>query len=334
MAQAVLSAYDHITQNNRNTLLLVLLFPITLCLLVILACWIVTGLFGNEQVIMQGVANLPQKWQPEAPNSLWAAIGFAYSFLMPTSILALVWLTIAYFFGGKMMLGFAGAKPIAKKDAPKLYNTVENTAIMAGLPMPKLYIIEDNSLNAFATGANPKNASIAVTRGLMEKLSPLELQGVIAHEMAHIGNRDIRLNMLIVVGIGIFYSLGRSCIRSATNSSNRRRRNDKNSGQGVVLFLAVGIALMIFHYIVAPLIQKAVSRQREYAADSTGAKILHNSKALADALEKISKDARVEVLDKQRNMAVACIASPFDKISGLFATHPPVEERIRRLRSM
>ena len=234
-----------------------------------------------------------------------------------------------------MMLGFAGAKPIEKKDAPKLYNTVENTAIMAGLPMPKLYIIEDNSLNAFATGINPKNASIAVTRGLMEKLSPLELQGVIAHEMAHIGNRDIRLNMLIVVGVGIFYSLGRSLLRSARNSSVRSSsRNSKNSGNSYILFWFVGIALLAFHYIIAPLIQMAVSRQREYAADSTGAKILHNSKALADALEKISSDARVEVLDSQKNMAVACIASPFDKISGLFATHPPIEERIRRLRSM
>lgn len=330
MAQAVLSVYDHITQNNRKTLLLVLLFPISLCLLVFLACWLAVVLVGDIRMISEGVSYLPDKWQPMYPNSFWAGLGFAYDFLLPVFIIGIIWMIISFLFGSKMMLAFAGAKPIEKKDAKQLYNIVENTAIMAGLPMPKLYIIEDMSLNAFATGYSPKNAAVAVTRGLMEKLTPMELQGVVAHEMAHIGNRDIRLNMLIISGLGIFYSLGRSCLRSATRSSGR---NDKK-GNGTVLFLCIGVALLIFNYIVAPLIQMAISRQREYAADATGAKILHNPKALADALEKIALDARVEILDKQRNMAVACIASPFASLSSLTSTHPPIEERVYRLRNM
>ena len=331
MAQAVLSVYDHITQNNRKTLLLVLLFPISLCVLITLACWLAVVFVGDAEMVADGVSLLPDTWQPQRPNKFFAGFGFAYGFLLPTAIIGFFWMIISYLFGSKMMLAFAGAKPIEKKDAKQLYNTVENTAIMAGLPMPKLYIIEDKSLNAFATGANPKNAAIAVTRGVMEKLSPMELQGVIAHEMAHIGNRDIRLNMLIISGLGIFYSLGRSCLRSASRSSSR---NDKKNGQGAVLMLCIGIALLIFNFVVAPLLQMAVSRQREYAADATGAKILHNPKALADALEKIAVDARVEVLDSQKNMAVACIASPFASLSSLTSTHPPIDERVRRLRCM
>ena len=330
MAQAILSAYDHITQNNRKTLLLVALFPISLCILVILACWLAVFLVGDNQMIAYGISCLPEDWQPASPSRVWAGVGFAYDYLLPTSIIAMIWITISYFFGSKMMLFYAGAKSISKEDAPKLYNTVENTAIMAGLPMPKLYIIESQALNAFATGYNPKNSAIAVTRGLMENLSPLELQGVIAHEMAHIGNRDIRLNMLIITGIGIFYSMGRSCIRSASRSS----RGNNKKGQGAVLMLCIGIALLLFHYVVAPLIQMAVSRQREYAADATGAKILHNSKALADALEKISSNSELETIENQKNMAVACIANPFAAATSLTSTHPPIEERIRRLRAM
>ena len=228
-----------------------------------------------------------------------------------------------------MMMAFAGAKPMAKEENKKLYNMVENVAIMAGLPNPKIYIIQDESLNAFATGKNPKNAAIAFTTGILEKLEPLELEGVIAHEMSHIGNRDIRLNMLVITGIGIFGFLGRNMLRIRTSGSSR-----KKEGQLVILILFISIALLIFDYIVAPLIHLALSRTREYAADATGAKILHNPKALADALEKISVDSRVEVLDSQKTMAVACIASPLAKLSGLTSTHPPIKERIRRLRSM
>ncbi|MBP5534028.1 MAG: M48 family metallopeptidase [Alphaproteobacteria bacterium] len=325
MARAI-TVYDHIEQNNLKTWLLVLLFPISLTVLVWLACLLFVILCGND-VVDAGVSLLPQKWQYSMGGYLGAATGFAWDFLLPTFIMGVIWMTISYFFGGKMMMAFAEAKPMNKKENPDVYNLVENTAIMAGLPMPKVYIIDDDSLNAFATGMKPKDAAIALTSGIINHLEKTELQGVIAHEMAHIGNRDIRLNMLIITGLGIFESLGRSLLRSEARSSN----NKKNSG-GLILFIA--IALLIFNFLIAPLIHMAISRKREFAADATGAKILHNPKALADALEKISVDSRVEVLDKQKNMAVACIASPFAKVSQLTSTHPPINERIRRLRNM
>ena len=325
MAQAI-TVYDHIAQNNRKTWLLVLLFPVSLLVLVVLACWLGVFLIGDVNVIEEGVYLLPQKWQSAMNNSFGAALGFSLDFLLPTTVIALIWLAISYFFGSKMMMAFAGARPLERKENMDVYNVVENTAIMAGRPTPKIYIIEDDSLNAFATGANPKNAAVALTRGIINKLSKTELQGVVAHELAHIGNRDIRLNMLIITGLGVFESFGRICLRS-TGRGNRK----SNSG-GMMLF--IGLALITFNFVVAPLIQMAVSRQREYAADATGAKILHNPKALADALEKISADSRVEVLDSQKNMAVACIASPFAAASGLSSTHPPIKERIRRLRAM
>ena len=325
MARAI-TVYDHIEQNNRKTWLLVLLFPISLTVLVWLACLLFVILCGND-VVDAGISLLPQKWQNSMGGYLGAATGFAWDFLLPTFVMGVIWMAISYFFGGKMMMAFAEAKPMDKKENPDVYNLVENTAIMAGLPMPKVYIIDDDSLNAFATGMKPKNAAIALTSGIIKHLEKTELQGVIAHEMAHIGNRDIRLNMLIITGLGIFESLGRSLLRSGSHSSNSK----KNSG-GLILFIA--IALLIFNFLIAPLIHMAISRKREFAADATGAKILHNPKALADALEKISVDSRVEVLDKQKNMAVACIASPFAKVSQLTSTHPPINERIRRLRNM
>ena len=227
-----------------------------------------------------------------------------------------------------MMIFFAGGKRLEKKQNPMVYNIVENTAIMAGLPMPEIYIIKDDSLNAFATGIKPGDAAIALTRGIIGRLNKTELQGVVAHEMAHIGNRDIRLNMLIITGLGIFECLGRRMLFAETGRGNSKK------GSGALLVIFVGIAFLIFNFIIAPLIHMAISRKREFAADATGAKILHNPKALADALEKIAKDSRVEILDNQKNMAVACIASPFAKMNQLTSTHPPIEERIRRLRAM
>ena len=326
MAKAI-TVYDHIAQNNRKTWFLVALFPISLTVLVWFACLLWVFLSDGE-VVEDGVSLLPQSWQPFMSGYFGAATGFAFDFLVPTFFIGLIWMSISYYFGSKMMMFFAGAKPLEKKQNPEVYNTVENTAIMAGLPMPKVYVIEDDSLNAFATGVKPSNAAIALTRGIIEKLNKTELQGVVSHEMAHIGNRDIRLNMLIITGLGVFEFMGRRLLRIHTGG-----RSDKK-GSGTLLIILIAFAFLIFNFIIAPLIHMAISRKREFAADATGAKILHNPKALADALEKIAEDSRVEVLDSQKNMAVACIASPFASASQLTSTHPPIKERIKRLRAM
>ena len=329
MAQAI-TAYDYIAQNNRKTWMLVLLFPVSLLILIWIACLCAIALAGDADFIRYGIGFLPASMQSETGGSALAALGFTWAFAVPTFIVAFIWMGIAYLFGDKMMMAFAGATPMEREDNPKLFGAVENVAMMAGLPCPKIYIIQDNSLNAFATGQNPKNAAIAFTTGIIDKLQPLELEGVIAHEMSHIGNRDIRLDMLVITGVGVFGFLGRNMFRLHRSGSSSRKKD----GQLLVLLICIAFALLIFDWIVAPLIHLALSRTREYAADATGAKIIHNPKALADALEKISTDSRVEALDHQKTMAVACIASPLAKLSGLTSTHPPIEERIRRLRHM
>lgn len=233
-----------------------------------------------------------------------------------------------------MVLGFADAKELSNKNArnKEIYRLVENTALMAGLPVPKVYVIEDDSLNAFATGYSPKTASIALTQGIIRKLKPLELQGVIAHELAHVSNRDIRLDMVVVAGLSVF-ALIAEMLRYRLMISGRRDTSEHES-QVRTCFWIVFIVLMIFHAFVAPLIRMAVSRTREFAADATGAMITHHPEALASALKKISSDARVEVLDAQPSMAALCIYSPLARKAALSDTHPPVEERIKRLEIM
>ncbi|MBQ6853984.1 MAG: M48 family metalloprotease [Alphaproteobacteria bacterium] len=268
-----ITAFEHIQSNNFKTILLILLFPCSLVALFYIVCFFIyVGQYQNalpmiNQTVLHG---------------------------MPIIIgIALVWMFISGLWGDKMMLGFAGAKQLKKTDEYKdIYLLVENTAIMAGLPTPKIYVINDDSLNAFATGYSPKNASIALTTGIMKKLSPLELQGVIAHELAHIGNRDIRLNMMLIAGVGIFGLLadGFSPIRTPQKngvSIKTGSSSSKNKDSGFLLLLAVFITLMIFHHIIEPLLLLAVSRTREFAADATGAMITHHPQALADALKKI-----------------------------------------------
>ena len=338
---AAITVYDHIRQNNIKTFLLALLFPVVLTILIGVACLLAIAVVQDKEFTLNGVYLL-LRWFPSLEEyvtsdniSFFGAMGYLTYAVIPIFVVSGFWMIVSLMTGDKMMLGFAGAQPLEKQDNPQIYRLVENVAIAAGLPMPKVYVIEDSSLNAFATGYSPKSASIALTTGIIKKLEPLELEGVIAHEMAHIGNRDIRLNMLIITGLGIFAFIA-DFIR--LNSMFSSSKNEKN-GLHILMFFII-IALLIFNFIFAPLIHMAISRTREYAADATGALITRNPKALARALEKIQTDARVEVLDKQPTMATACIADPTDReykvaaMSDLSSTHPPVEERIKRLLAM
>lgn len=203
----------------------------------------------------------------------------------------------------------------------------------AGLPVPKVYIIDDESMNAFATGRTPKDASVALTKGIIKRLDKLELEGVIAHEMAHIGNRDIRLDMILITGVGVTVFAADVLLRAVIygNHSN----NEKNNSAAILLM--VWLAFTVFNLIISPLLRMAISRKREFAADATGAYITRNPHALASALRKITKDSRIEALDKVKSMSAVCIAEPGNPkefIGDLFATHPKPEERIKRLESM
>lgn len=352
--------YEHIAQNKRRTVLLVLLFPITFALFTWLVLWGVFGMAGGESPrpaavkvrtqtrLVRGAdghlkpvqVKVPVKKAHTVPaKPAKSGLQTASEWMMIIGPLcwlgAMIWILIAYFAGDKMLLRGAGAIEIQKEDQPEIYRLVENLCIARGLPTPKIYIMDDNSLNAFATGRDPQHASIAFTKGIVQKLDRAELEGVAAHELAHVENRDIRLMLITVAGISFFTLAGEICFRAAASAG---RRNSKNNG--AALFLVVGIILLVYGYVIAPLIRLAVSRQREYQADATAALTTRNPGALASALAKISGDSRVEALDSRESMAAMCIANPLKKmglfsgLSGLMSTHPPVEKRIAALREM
>ncbi len=239
-----------------------------------------------------------------------------------------------YYGGDRMVLAASRAKEITHDDAPVLFNVVEEMAIAAGLPMPKVYIIEDSAPNAFATGRDPEHASVAVTSGLLKKLNRDELQGVIAHEMSHVGNFDIRYAMLVGVLVGTTVLISDFFLRGLWFGGGRRRGG---GGQAQIIMLVVAILLAVLAPLFARLIQLSISRQREYLADASAVRLTRNPKGLADALQKISGDR--EVLEAaNRATAHLYIVNPvkgFEKrAKGLFSTHPPIGERIQILRSM
>ena len=306
----VRTVYDHIRSNNIKTTLLVLAFPLIFVLLVFLFTWIV----------------VPQK----------EAFDITLRVAIPTMTVCLIWLLISWLFGDSMMLNMADAKQINDTDPEYKYifKSVENVALAAGLPTPRVYIIDDSGLNAFATGRAPNDATVALTRGIINKLDKSELEGVIAHEMAHIGNRDIRLDMLLVTGIGVTVFIADILLRNIIHAPHSREEEKNNTT--AILFM-VWLAFMVFNIIITPILRMAISRKREFAADATGAQITRNPAALASALRKITSNPVVESLEKQKTMAAVCIANPGGErafVSELFATHPPVAERIKRLESM
>ncbi len=248
---------------------------------------------------------------------------------------------ISYWKSDKIVLGIAGAKPVKREEYFDLYNSVENLAITAGLPMPKVYIIEDSAPNAFATGRNKENSVIAVTTGLLQILDKTELEGVIAHEMAHIGNRDILLQTIVVTLVGLVALLADLFLRMSFNGGRRTSR-DSGGGKAQLILMIVGFTLVILSPIVASLIQLAISRKREYLADSTGSLLTRYPEGLASALEKIENNA-VKMKKANHAMAHLYISDPYAVNlksgktktgfwSNMFRTHPETKDRIAKLR--
>lgn len=314
----MLTTYDHISQNTRKTIIIILLFPIVLIALMYITVLLVS-VFTHD---------------PSLPYTAVQGANSIALFVSPAIIgICFLWIMISYFSGSKMMMGIAGAREVQRNDTPEIYALVENTARAAGLPMPKVYIMDDDSLNAFASGRNPENSAVALTKGIINKLNKSELEAVIAHEMAHIGNRDVRTNMIIITGIGVLTLLGEIMIRVGS-----RMRGKNNPGPIIAI---LGLVLVLYGMFLAPLIMYALSRRREYQADATGALITRNPGALASALAKISGNSRVEALDKVPLMSAACVGeatgkktSFFSFLSGLTSTHPPIERRIAALKQM
>lgn len=294
--------YTHKDRNIRKTWLLMAFFLVG----VVLLGWFVSLYFGN-------------------PAILYGAVAFA-----------LILNVGSYWFSDSLVISMTGAKPADPSKDRELYRIVENLAITAGLPMPKLYIVEDAAPNAFATGRNPEHAAVAVTTGLLAILDRTELEGVLAHELAHVSNRDMLVSTVAVVLAGFVAIIADIFLRMSLFGGG-----DRDNRLGPVI-LVLGIIGIILAPIAAQLIQLAVSRKREYLADASGALLTRYPEGLASALEKISAHS-VPMRRASHATAHLFISDPFggegkrsigQKISGLFATHPPAADRVRILRGM
>ena len=242
----------------------------------------------------------------------------------------------SYWFSDKIVLTLAGAKEAEREEYFNLYTSVENLSITAGLPMPKVYVVQDQAPNAFATGRDKNHAVVCVTTGLLSILEKNELEGVIAHELSHIGNRDMLLSTIVVVLVGFITIIADIFRRNLFFGSLGRRRNS-NEGGGYAIFMIIGVVLSILAPLFAILIQLAISRKREFLADASGALLTRYPEGLANALKKISQYSK-PMTRQSSAIAHLYISDPKGsgfgkKISGLFATHPPVEERIKALES-
>ena len=285
--------YRNIAKNKRNTVFIIILFIVIIGGLGALA-----GLIYNDP-----------------------------SIVIITLVISTGYAIIQYFFASKQALSLSGAREIQKSDNPRLYRIVENLSITTGTPMPKVYIINDPAPNAFATGRDPQHASVAATTGILELLDDSELEGVMAHEMGHVQNYDIRVSMIVfglVVAVGFISDL---FLRFAFFGG----RNN-NSGGGNPVVLVLGLVAFLIAPLVAVVVQSAISRQREYLADATGALTTRHPEALASALEKLGAYGR-PMIKQNSTMAHMWIADPTKPglMDRLFSTHPPIAERVQRL---
>ena len=312
---------DLITQNKRQTAVLVMVFI----------------LFTAAVVMVLSLAILAYI-HPDAVRRLDWSRSLLYGGI--AAAVAGAFAVGSYYSGDSVILGITGAKEIQKQDDPQLFNVVEEMAIAAGVPMPRVYLMYDDALNAFATGRDPKHAAVAITTGLRSRLTRDELQGVMAHEMAHVRNFDIRLMMMLAVLVGLvvmlcdlFWQMMWYAPRGGSSSD----RDRKDSGGGnflVIILMVVAIILALIAPFLAQIIQLAVSRNREFLADATAVQFTRNPLGLANALRKLEADP-IELKNANRGTAHMFITNPVKKFrqkaSSMFSSHPPTEERIARL---
>ena len=289
--------YSAIAKNKRNTVLIIAVFLVIIGGLGVLAAWLMNS----------------------------------WSIAIVVFVIAAAYAVFQYFFASAQALTISGARPIAKEDNPRLYRVVENLAITEGLPMPKVYVIADPAPNAFATGRNPQTASVAATTGLLDMMTDRELEGVMAHEMGHVKNYDIRVS-LVVFGLVVAIGLISDLVFRFLLFGGGRSRNNNLGGPALLIVLAIGIVAAILAPIAAALVQAAISRQREYLADASSALTTRDPEGLESALAKLQAGFR-PVRRTTSSMSHLWISQP-DKpglMSRLFSTHPPIPDRIARL---
>lgn len=295
-----------ISRNNRNSTLLLIAFPLLLLAMVYAFLYII-----NEDKSM---------------------VGYQFLKTMPFVLLGVgVWFAIAYFSHSALIQMATGARPLERRENMRVYNLVENLCISQGMKMPKVFVIEDDSLNAYASGIKESTFSVTLSRGIIHKLNDAELEGVIAHELSHIRNRDVRLLIISIVFVGIFAFLSQIAMRSLFFSGGRRRDKDNSGAIMIAALIITAVA-----YFISLLLRFGISRRREYMADAGAAEMTRNPQALASALRKISEDPYIEAVQNQ-DVAQLFIDHPSPKkkssfsINELFATHPPIEKRIQVL---
>ncbi len=297
-----MTLYTQAESNIRKTWFLIFIF----LLLVIAVGWFISYYYNNQNILYFAVI-----------FSILSSLG-------------------SYWWSDKIVLAMSRAKPIEKRDNPELYRVVENLCITAGLPLPKIYILNESQPNAFATGRNANHAIVAVTRGLLEKLDKTELEGVISHELSHIGNKDMLLQTLVVVLVGVITMISNMFFRISF-FGGRGDRDHRGSGGNVLAI--VGLVAVILAPIAATLLQLAISRKREFLADASGALLTRYPEGLARALEKIASDPN-SLRVASNTTAHLYISNPFrgkqsvNWFTKLFMTHPPLEERIKALRDL
>ena len=295
--------YEQIDANKRNTWLL-----ISLCFGLFLACGFTFGYYYGSEIIGLALA----------------------------VVIALFTTAIAYYQGKSLILLASSAHKIEKADNPQLFNVVEEMSIAAGVPMPEIYLIEDSAPNAFATGNSPREAAVAVTRGLLDTLTRDELQGVIAHEISHIRNFDIRFAMLMAILVGSIVLMSDMFWRSL-RSSNRRRSSSSSGGQGQLIIIVIALVLAILAPLLAKILQLAISRQREYLADGGSAELTRYPQGLAGALQKLAVN-REPLEAANRATQHLYIVNPNKAVDfnqdSVWLTHPPIQKRIERLMTL
>lgn len=307
-------------RNNFRSLLLLTLFPVLVLVLVAAGVHVFWFLGTYEQQAYR--FRDPAIWQMVLQALPWAIAGVG------------VWFAIAYFANTSIIRRATGARPLERRDNKRVYNLVENLCIGQGMPMPQINVIDDDSLNAYASGINRKTYTITLSSGIIDKLNDEQLEGVIAHELSHIRNHDVRLLIVSIVFVGIFAMIAQIALRVLVSS--RRSRSSKD-GSGAALILIIAVVLAAIGYFFATLMRFAISRKREYLADAAAAEMTRKPQALAGALRAISGDAQIEACTRS-DVAQLFIHHPLggkkrrsNWFGNLFSTHPPIEQRIEIL---
>ena len=305
-------------RNNIRSIALLILFPLLLVGLTWLFFYIISSLDSST-----------------APQDRMNVIHAQFIYILPWVIGGCaVWFMVAYFSNTAMIRAATSARSLERKENKRVYNLVENLCMSIGMSMPKLNVIEDNSLNAYASGINKSTYTVTLSRGIIDKLDDEELSGVIAHELTHIRNNDVRLLIISIVFVGVFAFISELALRTLVYAPRRSSSKNDNKG-GTIVIILVALLLAVIGYSLATLMRFAISRKREYMADAGSAEMTKNPLALASALQKISADPYIEAV-KREDVAQMFIEHTGKKkkrsiVSSLFATHPPIEDRIRVL---